>query len=257
MFGYILLMMVSRIRSAYAWLLLACIVLPLFPVAYLLGKVPERLDPRRDRLRRLVAAWVSIYPWTSPLYRFQLEGLDHLPAQGSYVLVANHESGLDVLTLLMLRTPARFLADEWMFNAPWAGWFMRLCRHIPVRAGDSESGHQALDEGIKALAGGSPIAIFPEGTYSTDVLGEFKPGAFVAAKQTAAPIVPVLLEGTGAAWAPGTVVVHGRHFIRIAVQEPITTDVVQSSSVDSLTLEPGRPKTSNPSVVFNIFNGGG
>jgi len=42
----------SKIRSVYAWLLLACIVARLFPVAYVMGKLPERLDPRRDRLRR-------------------------------------------------------------------------------------------------------------------------------------------------------------------------------------------------------------
>jgi 1-acyl-sn-glycerol-3-phosphate acyltransferase len=218
----------------YAWLLLAGIILPLFPVAYLIGMLPERLDPRRDRLRTLVAAWISLYPWTSPLYRFRLEGRENLPRKGSYVLVANHESGLDVLTLLMLRTPARFLADDWMFKAPWAGWFMRLCCHIPVGVGDAESRRQAVDEGSNALLEGSPIAVFPEGAYSSEGLAEFKPGAFVAAKRAGAPIVPVLLEGTGAAWAPGTVVVVGKHLIRIAVLEPILSSEVESSSVDML-----------------------
>jgi 1-acyl-sn-glycerol-3-phosphate acyltransferase len=224
----------SKFRSACAWLLLACIIAPLFPVAFVVGKLPERLDPRRDRLRRLVAAWVSLYPWTSPLYRFQLEGRDQIPRRGPYVVVANHESGLDVLILLMLATPARFLADAWMFEAPWAGWFMRLCRHIPVKVGDSESGHRALEQAARGLLDGSPIAVFPEGSYSSRGLSEFKPGAFVAAKRAGVPIVPVLIEGTGAAWAPGTVVVHGKHRIRIAVQAPIDAEEVAASSVDAL-----------------------
>jgi len=50
------------------------------------------------------------------------------------------------------------------------------------------------------------------------------------------PIVPVLIEGTGAAWTPGTVVVHGKHLIRIAVLTPIDADEVADSSVEALTL---------------------
>jgi 1-acyl-sn-glycerol-3-phosphate acyltransferase len=84
------------------------------------------------------------------------------------------------------------------------------------------------------LIDGSPIAVFPEGSYSSRGLAEFKPGAFVAAKRAGVPIVPVLIEGTGAAWAPGTVVVHGKHRIRIAVQAPIDAEEVAASSVDAL-----------------------
>jgi len=191
-------------------------------------------DPRRDRLRRMVARWASLYGKWSPLYHIEIEGRSHFPRSGAYVVVANHESGLDTLLLLMLGTPARFLAEHWLFHATGAGWLMRTCRHIEVKVGDRESGHRALEEAVRALAEGSPVAIFPEGRYDEGVLNEFRPGAFVTAKRTGAAIVPVLIEGSGRAWRPGTLVVHGRHTIRLVVSRPITAEIVEAETVEEL-----------------------
>lgn len=155
------------------------------------------------------------------MYRFTIEGIEHLPPTGPYVLVANHESGLDVLALLLLRAPLRFLAETWMFKIPLAGFLFRTCRHIPVKPGDRESGQRALAAAEEAIREGTPVAIFPEGRLCADGMGDFKPGAFVLAARTRVPLIPVLLEGTGRAWRPGTVVVHGAHEIRIAVLSPI------------------------------------
>ncbi|MDG2305570.1 MAG: lysophospholipid acyltransferase family protein [Candidatus Binatia bacterium] len=216
--------MSSALRTAYAWVLLSVIVLPLFPAMFVLRPILNRTDPSGDRFRRFTAQWVSFYARLTPLYRFTLNGIQHLPNTGPYVLVANHESGLDVLALLLLRAPVRFLAETWMFRIPLAGWLFRACRHIPVKPGDRETGHRALETAEEALAEGTPVAIFPEGRLCPDHLGEFKPGAFVLASRARVPLIPVVLEGTGEAWRPGTVVVHGAHEIRVRVLEAIEAD---------------------------------
>ena len=205
-------------------------MLPLFPVAVVVFAATAPFDPRRRWLRIFAATWISSYAHLTPLYRFHIEGREHLPRRGAYILVANHESGLDVLALLLLRTPARFLAEAWMFAIPLAGRLFRACRHIPVRIGDRESGRLALASAEASLREGSPVAIFPEGRLSPDGMAEFRPGAFVLAQRTEMPIVPVLLEGTGRAWRPGTLAVHGTHEIRIAVLPPISSEEVAASS---------------------------
>jgi len=225
----------SQIRSTYAWILLSVIVLPLFPAAWAFAGLSTRVDPTRARLRVLVSRWVSLYARLTPLYRFRVEGRDHIPASGPYVLIANHESGLDVLSMLMLHTPARFLAESWMFRVPLAGALFRRCRHIPVTVDDRESGRAALAEVASALAERSPVAIFPEGRLSPDGISEFRPGAFVAAQRAGVPIVPILLEGAGRAWRPGTMVVEGRHEIRIAVQRAIPASEVSATSAEELS----------------------
>ncbi len=214
-------------------------MLPLFPTLFVLKPVLLRLDPSGDGLRRFTARWVSLYARLTPLYRFTIDGIQHLPNTGAYVLVANHESGLDVLALLLLGAPVRFLAETWMFKIPLAGWLFRACRHIPVKPGDRESGRRALEAAQESLAQGTPVAIFPEGRLSPDGLGDLKPGAFILAANMQVPLVPVRLAGTGRAWRPGTVVVHGAHEIRIEVLPPFEpTDPSDLAARARRVLEP-------------------
>ena len=224
----------SRIRSAYAWGLLTLIMLPLFPLASLRRMLTRRSDPRRDRLRVFVARWISLYGRFTPLYEFRIEGRERLPA-GPHVLVANHESGLDVLCLMQLHTPARFLAEHWLFAIPLAGRLFRDCRHLPVEIGDRESGRRALEGAEAALTEGTPVAIFPEGRLSPAGLAPFKPGAFVLAKRAGVPLVPVRIEGAARAWQPGNLTVRGRHRIRVSVLDPVFADEVKATEADVLS----------------------
>ncbi len=214
----------SGLRSAWAWVWLSMIMLALFPVAAIYRRWPGSREDRGDGLRRLIARWVSVYGDTTPLYRFEIEGRSNLPSEGPYVLVANHESGLDVLCLLMLRTPARFVAEDYLFAIPLAGGLFRDSEQIAVKLGDRESGHRAMAKAAEALAAGTPVAFFPEGRLSPDEMIEFKPGAFVCAQRAGVPLIPVLIEGAGQAWRPGTLVVSGRHVIRIRILAPIEPD---------------------------------
>jgi len=66
-------------------------------------------------------------------------------------------------------------------------------------------------------------------------MAPFRAGAFVAAQRAGVPIVPLLLEGTGTAWRPGTMVVRGRHEIRIVVLPEISAEVVGRESPERLS----------------------
>ena len=66
-------------------------------------------------------------------------------------------------------------------------------------------------------------------------MGPFRPGAFVAALRAGVPIVPVLLEGAGDAWKPGSFAVEGRHEIRVAILDPIPPAEFGDSSAEDLS----------------------
>ena len=225
----------SRIRSTLAWALLLAILLPAVPIFWIGHLLTGPFDRRRDGFRKATSAWISLYAILTPLYRFRLEGTANLPRRGPYVLVANHESGLDVLSLLRLRTPSRFLVNASLFRIPLARWFFGLARHIPLELGNAESGRRALERAGRALAEGTPVAVFPEGELLPEGMGAFRPGAFVAAKRAGVAIVPVLLEGAGSVWAPGSFTVQGVHEIRVAVLPPVGVDHVAKLSVEELS----------------------
>ena len=215
--------MISTLRSVYAWALFGLILLPVFILAQAEAAVHALRGSRRDGLRRRVAKGLSLYARLSPLYDFRVEGREHLPRSGPYVLVANHESLLDPLCLFLLELPVRILASDRALRVPVVSTLFRACEHIGVDRSDPGSRKRALDTACSALEAGTPVAIFPEGQLP-DTPGElatFHNGAFVAAQSCRVPIVPVVLSGTGRAWAPDTVVVTGRHEIGVRVLPPL------------------------------------
>ena len=74
----------------------------------------------------------------------------------------------------------------------------------------------------RALAQGSSVYFFPEGTRSrTGELKPFKPGAFTLAKRARVPLLPIVLEGTARALPRRGFVLQGRHAIRVRVLDEI------------------------------------
>ena len=78
---------------------------------------------------RSVAA-VIIRAWLRCYHRLEIIGRDHLPAEGSFVMVANHSSHLDTLCLLAALPLAKL---HRAFPAAAADYFFKACtaRSLP------------------------------------------------------------------------------------------------------------------------------
>jgi putative phosphoserine phosphatase/1-acylglycerol-3-phosphate O-acyltransferase len=142
-----------------------------------------------------------------PYCRFDIAGLDHIPASGPVILAANHRSYFDPMALgfalARLGRPVRFLAKQELFAAPVVGQLARSFGAIPVERGSGSS--RPLDAAARALAGGEVVVILPQGTiprgeafFAPDLVG--RSGVIRLARATGAPIIPVGLWGTEAVW---------------------------------------------------------
>jgi 1-acyl-sn-glycerol-3-phosphate acyltransferase len=131
--------------------------------------------------------------------RWEITGLENVPAEGGYVYAANHQSLLDILILgASLKGDFKWGAKRSLMRVPFLGWHLRLAGHVLV---DRSRGTRGAAETIlrfqRVLDSGKPLLLFPEGTRSPD--GEVKPfktGGFRAAVRAGVPVVPVALEGT-------------------------------------------------------------
>lgn len=164
------------------------------PAMALVRLVTAPFDPGRKVVGRLFRLWAVLVVRVCPVWRVRVEGT--LPP-GPCVVVANHESMLDILVLSLLPREMKWMAKDSLFRMPWVGWMLRLAGDISVRRGDREGGARALKEARAWLTRGVPVMVFPEGTRSrTAELLPFKPGAFQLAIELGLPVVPVALAGT-------------------------------------------------------------
>ncbi|MDB5744841.1 MAG: phospholipid/glycerol acyltransferase [Polaromonas sp.] len=160
------------------------------------------------------------------IYRFQVRGDEHIPAQGAAVLACNHVSFIDpVLLMAASPRPICFLMDHRIFRMPVLGWLFRLARAIPIapRAEDPAAYEAAFEAAAQVLQGGGLLAIFPEGGITQD--GELQPfrGGIMKILENATrdgldvPVIPMALTNLWGSFFSRVEQVNGR---RVAMVRP-------------------------------------
>ena len=137
-------------------------------------------------------------PLASRLWRFDIEGLDNVPADGPAVLCPNHAAAIDSFLLpavldrnLIYVGKAEYL-DDWKTKRLFPALGM-----IPIDRRGGDHAAAALDAARAVLEQGGLFAIYPEGTRSrSGKLHKGHTGAARLAIETGAPIIPVGLIGT-------------------------------------------------------------
>ncbi len=110
------------------------------------------------------------------------------------VIIANHQSFLDILMMLYLQTKIVMVTKEWVNNSPVFGRLVRFADFFTV----SEGYEKMVPRLRECIDDGYSIVVFPEGTRSRDgKLRRFHKGAFFLSEMLKVDIVPIVLHGTG------------------------------------------------------------
>jgi 1-acyl-sn-glycerol-3-phosphate acyltransferase len=157
------------------------------------------------------AAALALRAWLKVYHRLRIRGREHLPREGSFILVANHASHLDVLCLLSAlplgRLHAAFpaaAADYFFENVTRGALSVLFFNAIPFRRREGASQSLLLCRGLLGNPG-NVLVLFPEGTRSpTGTMGPFKSGIGILAGGTSLPVVPCFLRGAHEALPRGS-----------------------------------------------------
>jgi 1-acyl-sn-glycerol-3-phosphate acyltransferase len=229
---------VRRIGSVLFWAFLVTSSLALFPVALAIWAVTLPFDRRKRLLHQFTCFWASLYSWFNPAWRVHVEGREKIRPGATYVMVANHQSLLDILVLFRLFTHFKWVSKIENFRVPCIGWNMSLNGYVKLRRGDKQSIGEMMSTCARVLDDGSSIMMFPEGTRSPDGrLRAFKHGAFTLAQGSGCPILPILIEGTADALPKRGFVLQGRHAIAIRVLDEIPHEKIVDRPVEEVTRE--------------------
>jgi 1-acyl-sn-glycerol-3-phosphate acyltransferase len=144
-----------------------------------------------------------------------IQGQEHLPEQGPFVLAAKHFSRWDPLILSLLSTePLRFMTNANQFGG-LQGWMIERLGAFPVDL--SRPTISSLRGAVNLIHSGCKLVIFPEGGIVRDQpLRPFKPGLARLVLQAEAsapeplkvPIVPIALRYTPTACFRAKVSIH-------------------------------------------------
>jgi len=161
------------------------------------------VDPEKKRITVFTLLGALITPVFGLLAKIEIEGEEHLPERGAFVLTPNHYSEIDPLVIAIsvwrLGRAPRFFAKESLFRIPVFGAAMRAAGMIPIaRQSSSAAAKETLDTARKLVESGRGVIVYPEGTLTRDpdlwpMRG--KTGAARLALAGDIPLIPVVQWG--------------------------------------------------------------
>lgn len=187
----------TALRS-FAFAVLALLFTALMIVAMLPG-----LALPRHHFQRLAAFWcrgLLVLLRMCCGLRWRLLGGGNLP-QGPAIIAAKHQSAWDTLVFHVLLGDPVYVLKRELTRVPLFGWYLRKAGNIAI---DRSAGLRAIRTMLpavdRALAEGSQVIVFPEGTRTAP--GEhapYQPGIAALYGRADAPVVPVALN-SGRFW---------------------------------------------------------
>jgi 1-acyl-sn-glycerol-3-phosphate acyltransferase len=163
-------------------------------------------------------------------------GAENFRKQKVAVYASNHTSYMDTPVIFAsLPFQFRILAKKSLWSWPFIGWWLNRSGQMPI---DTENPHATLSSlggGVKALRGGMPLFVFPEGGRTTaGGLQPFLSGAAYIAIRAQVALVPLALSGVY-----DLLPIHTHHFypgrLTLHVGEPIETKGMTVRQIDALT----------------------
>lgn len=130
--------------------------------------------------------------------RLQVEGLEALPAEGPVLVVGNHDSHWDPVTVgvaAIRRRQIKALAKSTLWDVRGLSPILDGMGQIPIERGAGDAG--ALSRAVEELRDGACIGVFPEGTRSRGEVLRARAGVGrLALEVPEAKLVCVAIEGT-------------------------------------------------------------
>lgn len=173
-----------------------------------------------------------------PFMKREVIGLENIDPHKVYVMVLNHNSMVDILSIYNLPLVFKWVSKREVYRIPIVGQLLFAHGDIVInRASTKEAMRLVHERGLEWLKRGASVSIFPEGTRSKDgEIHNFKAGAFILAKDAGVPILPIVLDGTKSMVRKGWLM-NWRNKITIRVLPPMSAEDVQRRDVKDVMAE--------------------
>ena len=152
-------------------------------------------------------------PFLALIFRPWSEGIDNVPREGPAIIASNHLSFADhFFGPLPLPRKVTFLAKAEYFTGRGLKGLLKKAFFsgvggIPLDRAGGQASERAINTGLRVLAQGKLLGIYPEGTRTPDGrLYRGKTGVARLALEARAPVIPCAMVGTFELQPPGKIV---------------------------------------------------
>ena len=154
------------------------------------------LGPNKEKKRyfyhRIITSIMRLALKLLPGVKFTLVNKYGETFEKPAVIIANHQSHLDLLCTIMLNPKVVLLTTDWVWKNPIYGLIIRYAEYYPVSDGYDKN----LERLQNLVKRGYSVVVFPEGTRSeSGEILRFHKGAFQLAQSLQLDILPVFIHG--------------------------------------------------------------
>ena len=218
--------------SIIYYIVVATCWLVLYVASFIALVVCYPFDKKRVVVHKISKWLTDIVFVFAPGMRRDVIGMENIDPKQAYVVVLNHQSMVDILSIYNLPLVFKWVSKKEVYRIPLVGRLLLMHGDIVInRASAKEAMQLVHSKGKEWLKKGASVSIFPEGTRSKDgEIHNFKAGAFILAKDAGVPILPIVLDGTNTLIRKGWMI-NWRNRITIKVLPPISAEEVQNRDI--------------------------
>ncbi|WP_395047324.1 1-acyl-sn-glycerol-3-phosphate acyltransferase [Flavobacterium sp.] len=154
--------------------------------------LPFKTETKMKYFRYVMSKFMKSVLYTNPFVIKKISNIGNEKFDKPAVIIANHTSFLDILSVGLLSPKIIYLVSDWVYNSPVFGGAVKASGFYPV----SEGVDGSLEHLRPKIEEGYSIVVFPEGTRSeSNVMNRFHKGAFYIADHFNLDIIPILIHG--------------------------------------------------------------
>ena len=180
--------------------------------------------------------WAPVILWLAKA-TIEVQGLEHIEKDKTYIVVCNHLSYLDIPALFKtLPLNLHFIGKHQLKKAPFIGWYMRATGMIFINRENNREASKSLDEAAELIKNGKTVLIFPEGTVSDDkTIKRFKKGGFSLAQKSGVDVLPISLKGTSDIWSIDSNTTFNKGIVKINIGQAIPVKNIDLNDLTAST----------------------
>lgn len=183
-------------KSIYSFAVFFVASILLTIVGFVLLTIMGRSDQNKLRFHKVLCGVARFVVRYLPMVESRVSKLSNETFSRGSIIVANHQSHLDLMYILALSPKIIVATNRWVWHSPFYGLIIRYADFFPVADGVGHS----IELLRPMVEKGYSVVVFPEGTRSPDQrVHRFHKGAFYMARELGVEILPVVLHGIGGA----------------------------------------------------------